>query len=247
MDIEDLNKTQLLLLTLLVNFVTAIATAVLTVSLLDDTSPTITQTVNRIVERTVETVTAPAPALPGVGAKPTPAAPTDEERRTAAVSADASRRVSIYKNASARVPLATGTYLPAARAVVSAVSGLPTEVVIVFADGSSADASRSRAGNGLTIHGFADAAVLPDASSPKLVPKTEVKQGQSVLGITADGNVTTGIVTKVDVALISASIGSVPAGGSIVNLNGDIVGIASGAGGFVPADIVTALLSSPAS
>ncbi|HEX5774565.1 MAG TPA: hypothetical protein VFY28_01215 [Candidatus Paceibacterota bacterium] len=245
MDIEDLNKTQFLLLTLLVNFVTSIATGVLTVSLLDDTSPTITQTVNRIVERTVDTVTAPAPTLPPIIAKPD--APSTEELRTAAVAAAATRRVEIYRSASAKVPIASGTYLPKARAVVAISDGLPSEVVIVFSDGSSAPASRSKVGNGLTIFGFADAAALPDASSPSLIGKAEVKPGQTVIAIAGDGSVMTGIVTKVDVAVISANIGIIPAGGSAVDLNGNIIGIANGAGAFIPADIVTALLSAPAS
>ena len=84
MDIEDLNKTQLLLLTLLVNFVTSIATGVLTVSLLTETSPTVTQTVNRIVERTVESVADAPAAIPTITTpRDVPTAPvaTDEERR----------------------------------------------------------------------------------------------------------------------------------------------------------------------
>jgi hypothetical protein len=59
MNIDDLSKSQLLLLTLLVNFVMSIATGIVTVSLLDQAPQTVTQTVNRIIEHTVETVTTP--------------------------------------------------------------------------------------------------------------------------------------------------------------------------------------------
>lgn len=56
MDIEELNKTQIILLTLLVSFVTSIATGIVTVTLLDQAPPAVTQTIHKVVEKTVETV-----------------------------------------------------------------------------------------------------------------------------------------------------------------------------------------------
>ena len=56
MDLNHLNASQLVLLTLLVSFVTSIATGIVTVSLMEQAPPTIAQTVNRVVERTVERV-----------------------------------------------------------------------------------------------------------------------------------------------------------------------------------------------
>jgi len=56
MDIEGLTKSQIVLLTLLVSFVTSIATGIVTVSLMDQAPQAITQTINRVVERTVERV-----------------------------------------------------------------------------------------------------------------------------------------------------------------------------------------------
>jgi len=56
MQMEELNKTQIILLTLLVSFVTSIATGIVTVTLMDQAPPGITQTINRIIERTVEVI-----------------------------------------------------------------------------------------------------------------------------------------------------------------------------------------------
>src|SRR4051812_22400263 len=60
MDLEHLNKHQIVLLTLLVSFVTSIATGIVTVSLMNQAPPSISRTINQIVERTVETVAAPS-------------------------------------------------------------------------------------------------------------------------------------------------------------------------------------------
>lgn len=56
MDLEQLTKHQIILLTLLVSFVTSIATGIVTVSLMNQAPPSVTRTINQIVEHTVQTV-----------------------------------------------------------------------------------------------------------------------------------------------------------------------------------------------
>ncbi|MES3004899.1 MAG: S1C family serine protease [Patescibacteria group bacterium] len=60
-EMEDLNKQQIILLSLLISFVTSIATGIMTTSLLQQAPIEVTRNINRIVEKTIETVT-PGPA-----------------------------------------------------------------------------------------------------------------------------------------------------------------------------------------
>lgn len=59
---EDLNKNQIVLLTLLVSFVTSIATGIITTSLLQVAPVEVTRNINSIVEKTIQTA-APVNAL----------------------------------------------------------------------------------------------------------------------------------------------------------------------------------------
>ncbi|MCD5384670.1 MAG: hypothetical protein LRZ97_02015 [Candidatus Pacebacteria bacterium] len=56
MNLEELNKSQIVLLTLLISFVTSMATGIVAVSLMEQGASPVTNTVNRIVERTKEII-----------------------------------------------------------------------------------------------------------------------------------------------------------------------------------------------
>lgn len=62
MDIKDLNKSQLILLAVLLSFVTSIATGITTVTLMQQAPPSVTVPITRIVRETVEKI---VPAEPG--------------------------------------------------------------------------------------------------------------------------------------------------------------------------------------
>lgn len=243
MNIEDLTKSQLLLLTVLVNFITSIATGVLTVSLLDSAPPSVTRTVNQIVERSVETVSETTPITIIQPAKPTPVV-TDEEMLTSAISSAALRAVSISSTKPGTVPVAVGVYFSKSRIVATLVGpSLPKEAVITFADGTTVQASLSRKGDTVAVYGFADAAVLPEAPSAARVPVASLKQGQTVVALTNDRSAATGIISKVDASGIYTTLPGVPAGSAAVNLSGDVIGLSSGtAGVFVSAELISSLL-----
>lgn len=243
MNIEEMSKAQLILLTILVNFVTSVATGILTVSLLDNAPAVVTQTINRVVERTIETVAAAAPA--SIIQAP---APSNQDLVTAALGADATRAVAIYAaSTGTSTPLiSVGTYIPKARAIVTATQEiLPKEALIAFAGGIYAAASISHEGGGVTIYGFSDSATLPKATSPTLIASSDLKLGATVLAIGADGSASTGIVARVGDDGIHTTLPDIGAGSAAVNLSGNLIGIGVGgtAGLLIPANKITTLLT----
>lgn len=238
MNIEDLTKTQLLLLTILVNFVTSIATGVLTVSLLDQAPPTVIQTVNRIVDHTIETVTTEVPVIRN---NPTPV-PSSEDLLTNAIAEESARSVAILRGNSDE-PIARGVYLPSARAVITSGS-LTGTVRVKFNDGTVVEASAAGTDDTLRRYEFAADAVLPQVPNASLVPSAQLKQGQTAISLMADGTVVTGIIARID-DFIYTDIPQVPEGMAAVNLSGDVIGISLGDGRFIAADRVSALIQAP--
>ncbi len=250
MDIEELSKSQLLLLTVMVNFVVSIATAVLTVSMLDNAPLTVTQTVNRIVDHTIETISTPIQVTNPIKSVVAPAkpSPTTEQLLTAAVSNDLSRTILIYKGATTTPAIAFGTYLPKSRAVVTAfVEGLPKEATIEFSDGSIVAASLSRSNDALAVYGFADGTTLPSAPDAVLPLAGTLKAGQTVAALTKDLAAITGIISKVRAAEIETNLTGLPVGAGVVDLSGQVIGIGdTKSGTLITPDSISALLASPA-
>lgn len=105
MDIEELNKAQIVLLTLLVSFITSIATGIVTVTLMDQAPPAVTQVINRVVERTVETVIPKEVQVAAVGQAPVREVTVvvkENDLITAAIETNAKSLIRISKKADSR-------------------------------------------------------------------------------------------------------------------------------------------------
>lgn len=235
MNIEDLTKTQLLLLTILVNFVTSIATGVLTVSLLDQAPPTVIQTVNRIVDHTIEQVTTEVPVIRNVPVE----APSTEDLLTSAIANDTAWSVRIYRTGT-NIVIGSGFYNPASRTVFTTVNGLPGTVEIEFSTGAKFEAREAAGAGGVARYGFAETAALPSASSPRFVPLASLKQGQTVIALSSDRAAVTGIVSLVGAEGARTDLPGIPAGEPVVNLSGDVIGLMDEDGSLVPTDAITA-------
>lgn len=249
MDIEELSKSQLILLTILVNFVTSIATGILTVSLLDNSPAFVTQTINRVVEHTIETVAAAAPTTVIQQVAP---APSNQDLVTAAIGAAAMRAVAIYAadTGTSTPAIAIGTYLPKSRAVVTAAQdALPKEALIAFTNGEYILASLARGGNGITIYGFSDNADLPKMTQPTLVASGDLKLGQTALALGSDGTASTGIVARVSEKGVQTTLPEIGTGAAAVDLAGNIIGVSGGAGPglLIGSGVITALLTATSS
>jgi hypothetical protein len=235
MNIEDLTKTQLLLLTILVNFVTSIGTGVLTVSLLDQAPPTVIQTVNRIVDHTIETVATEVPVIRGGSS-----GPTTEELLTTAIAELSARTVKINRTGSDN-QIGIGVYVPSSRSVFT-TDGLPGTVAIAFSDGTVVTATDVASEVGVRRYTFAADAVLPSLPAARLVPSTELKQGQTVIALSSSGAAVTGIVTLL-AEYVQTDLPGISAGTAAVNISGDIIGISLGEGRYFSGERLAGLVS----
>lgn len=110
MDIKELDKKQLILLTLLITFVVSIATGIVTVSLMNQMPKSVPQTINNVIQRTIEKVTTVQVPAPSTNDKASTVAPKEDPLSLFGNNADA--LVSIYLNstdASGIVPATSGT------------------------------------------------------------------------------------------------------------------------------------------
>ncbi|MHB1086735.1 MAG: serine protease family protein [Minisyncoccota bacterium] len=241
MDIEQLNKSQIVLLTLLVSFVTSIATGIVTVSLMEQAPPAIAQTVNRVIERTIETVT------PSTASGQTAATVVTQEKTIVVKETDlmsqAVQKVSpsivrIYNNSEDNpVLLGIGVVLDTKGSVVTDSDALAnSDYTVAMSDGPRV---RMFVNGRDEDSGFA---FLQPATSTEAAPiwkPAAIASDRSVLGSTVVGiagksvvRILPGVVTAMladTVIDTNISPESILPGSIIINMDGNVIGVSTGA------------------
>jgi S1-C subfamily serine protease len=235
---EELNKHQLILLTLLVSFVTSIATGIITFTLLQEAPVEVTQTINRVVERTIEKVT-PAENTGGKEVVREVQVVSEEDLVLKSIekSAKSIVRVKVLGIDGTEVTTGLGIVVSNGVIVVDSRSVInSSSAKVVFADGKSYNTAKSWNDGELTYFNVG----VPSSEKYTFYPATlgkadALKLGQTVIAVSGkDSNaVSISRVSKLDkdeTGNVTNIISDVPIsrahkGSPLLNLNGEIVGI----------------------
>lgn len=237
MDLEHLNRTQIIFLTLLVSFVTSIATGIVTVSLMNQAPPQLAATVNHVIEHTIEQV---EPATQA--AAPATVVKTIVENDDLGPQAIATVQESII-----RIVASSSPSLLVARGIIIDAKG------VALSDRASLDPTLSYEAilpNGTEVPAVVHSAattssvVLVDlqiATSTVLVPATfadpsKLELGQTVIRIGGAGadTVSEGVIASLPESSnastpqdLEASVSATIPGSVLISLYGEVLGIST--------------------
>lgn len=244
MNIEQLNKSQIVLLTLLVSFVTSIATGIVTVSLMDQAPPVVAQTVNRIVERTVETVVPASQTAATTGMQSTVVV-KETELISQAVAKVTPSVIRLFENTSQEAPfLGLGIVVHSNGTIVTDASLFATsnEAAVGLSDGTRVKVVLSSK-NDTTGIAFLQATssegtvawkpAAVKASTPVLGQTVVMLSGRSVARV--ESGIASAIVPMKEGAtgelMIDTNITpeTIIPGSPLINTSGEILGVSTGA------------------
>ena len=261
MDIEQLSRSQTILLTLLVSFITSIATGIVTVSLMEQAPPVIAQTVNRVIERTVQQVV-PNQTAAAVVTQEKTVVVKESELVSQAVTRATPSVVHLYSSDSlAPVFLGLGVVVEASGTIAIDASelGESADVVIELSSGSHVHAFVVVRDSANSLAYLAPATTTIEGKTPAWTPISIASKnpvlGQSVVALAGKtiARVAEGIITSIvppsspsDSQIIDTDISgsSIMAGSPLIDTNGGLLGIStshareSSATGFISASVV---------
>ncbi len=265
MDIEKLSKSQIILLTLLVSFVTSIATGIVTVSLMEQAPPTIAQSVNRIVERTVERIVPGAQSAATVITKEKTVVVRESELISQAVERSSPAIVRLYaSNSDTPVFLGLGVVLDSYGAIGSDTASLGErgDAVIELQDGERVRAFVTSRSEDSNVAFLQSATSTVDGKVPVFKPAAigvgDARLGQTVITLIGKSRIriADGIITALvpqtasgapPVQIIETNISedAIIPGSVLVNTDGEVIAINTltsrgiYVGGFVSASALT--------
>lgn len=245
MDLERLNTSQIILLTLLTSFVTSIATGIVTVTLMDQAPPVVTQTLERVVEKTVAQVT------PAGGQSAAVSVATEKATAADAVPQAVSRigvsLVRVYTGVSeAPEFLGFGVVVAKSGLIVTDLAILPgAEGKLFVATNSSGMLSATVLSRGSSnslslLQGATTTQGSKVTWRPATVSSAPLSLGQTVVSVAGKSaaKVDSGIVSAVgplstgekaprDLVDTNIPADSIGAGGPLINTDGELVGIST--------------------
>ena len=250
---EDLNKHQLILLTLLVSFVTSIATGIITFTLLQEAPIEVTQTINRVVERTIETVT---PTTDGNKTIVKEVQIVDQEKLVLESIEKSTKSIARIKTLGAdgnEIVVGLGVVVDDGVVVISGrnfVEGV--NYTVLFHDNKSYSVAKAYSADGVVFLMVGKpanekytfySAILGSAESLKL--------GQTIIALSGktSNNVSIGRVSELPATgkiITDISNNKSNLGGPLLNLSGEIVGLEKTAEeenlSFIPINIVKSVM-----
>lgn len=167
MDIKDLNKSQLILLAVLLSFITSIATGITTVTLMQQAPSSVTVPVTRIIRETVEKI---VPVE--VGPKP-PALSAEEKKLLADLKAIKPLTVTLFVRGETQAQdkiLGTGLFLGDNKVVMGSIIEQPKEGEVYMVKSVLGEQKVSKV---TTEEGFTIVELLKTEATPVPAPDPE--------------------------------------------------------------------------
>lgn len=249
MNIDQLSKSQIVLLTLLISFVTSIATGIVTVALMSQAPPAIAQTVNRVVQETVQQVV-PASQHASAGKTVVTEQKTVIVKESDLVSQAVARispsLVRLYTSSKdAPVFLGLGVVLDAGGTIVTDSDGLGenADATIVMSDGTSTRAFvRERdPKSGLAYLAVATSTIsVTPHFTPAVLSAQHPVLGQSVVALSGKSvpRIASGLVVAIvpsggettapQILETDIPADSIMNGSPIIDTDGALVGVSTG-------------------
>ncbi|MEK7063762.1 MAG: hypothetical protein AAB955_03700 [Patescibacteria group bacterium] len=240
MDIEQLSKTQIILLVLLVTFVTSIATGIVTVSLLAQAPPAVTQTVNHVIQRTVEAVAPVTGEITTI--KETTVVVKEDDLITSSIAASFAKVGRVHEGQSTSTPVvALGVLISGGILLSDSTLVSDAEHMVSFDNGAVLFETRNRFGAvGITV-------LQPKTGSApagfRIADMDSAKLGQSVIALPSASGSRVGIgaiTARYNLARIiededetvvraveASGQGALMGGAPLITAFGDVLGIAT--------------------